>query len=257
MDRCVRVGLARAAIGLLACPGPPTGGQTPVDSGSSADTDAGGTPPDAGPPAGDGGSSSGACSPTVTPNGCAAPNSKCGLVVSKYGCQPPGTATDGQACTSNSAGDSCAAGLFCLSGACRRFCDTAAATSGCASDEACSLQLTWNGGPPAGERFFICVKTGSECDVLSQTCVGTNACYFTQAGSKCLTPGTVADGQTCQYANDCTKGAACLSLNSAGARCHRLCAAASDAGTADAGVPLSCSVGQCLTVGNFPYGVCG
>ena len=110
----------------------------------------------------------------------------------------------------------------------------------------CSLTINFAGGQMAN----TCVTQGNECDPLLQNCTPTtNACYPTQAGLKCLMPGAVADGMTCQYANDCVKGSACFNLSSnPGNKCYKMCTAATDGGMADAGAQVTCSTGTCAAV---------
>ncbi len=206
----------------------------------------------------DGGTS--LCSPTAQ-TGCTAPNTKCGLVGDHFGCQAPGTAAQGDACTSNGTSDTCQAGLFCFNGTCARFCDQALGANACPAGQSCSLQITWNGGPPNGERFFSCVATGSDCNPGKQDCSNAaQGCYVTNAGNKCLNPGTTADGMTCASANDCRKGSTCFQVG-AGTdfKCYRLCAVAgSDAGTADGGAAdagAACPTGTCTPIGDGA-GVC-
>ena len=201
---------------------------------------------------GTGGGTTAVCSATAQ-TGCSGTTTKCGLVGNHYGCQAPGTADAGEACTVVATGDSCQTGLLCFNGKCSRFCDPAGGTSACPSMQSCSLTVTWNGGPPNGERFNVCVVQGSECDPLAQDCATTTqACFPTNSGNKCLAPGTVADNMTCMYANDCTKGAACYDIGM-GFKCYRFCSTAPDGGTTDAGV--SCPSGTCSMI-SMGLGVC-
>ena len=164
------------------------------------------------------------------------------------------------------AGDNCKGGLLCLQGKCVRQCDQSRGATACPSTEACALRVTFNGGPPNGEIFDVCVSTASECDVLAQSCApSSNACFPTNAGNKCAAPGTVGIKATCQYYNDCIKGTACFDIGG-GFKCYQVCSVNSgttaDGGTADAGAQVRCTAGACVGLppepdgGALNYGLC-
>ena len=223
--------------------------------------DGGGGPIDAGPRD---------CDP-FGQTGCTSAKAKCGLVGNRFGCQVPGTVDELGTCAVTAAGDDCKSGLTCLQGKCVRQCDQARGASACPTSEACALRVTFNGGPPYGEIFDVCVSTASECDVLSQSCATTsNACFPTNAGNKCAAPGTTADKATCVYYNDCKKGSACYNIG-AGFKCYQFCSVnngPSDAGTADGGADagstpvVHCTSGSCVGFspepdgGRLDYGLC-
>ncbi|MBI3182257.1 MAG: hypothetical protein HYZ28_08955 [Myxococcales bacterium] len=260
--RAAAIGLITVMIGLslsLSCRPPNPGEETDggVDSGvdgGEADAGAGGGGGGGGAGGGGGVDAGAACNAT-NQTGCSGATSKCGLVGNNFGCQAPGTAAEGAACTADASGDSCQAGLFCMNAKCHRFCDPSKGTAACPSGSACSLQITWNGGPPAGEIFNACVLVGNECDPLRQDCANASmGCFVTNSGNKCLTPGNVADGAACSAANDCKKGSTCFDVGT-GFKCYQMCTPNVDGGTGDAGPTVSCAAGSCAAV-QGGFGVC-
>ena len=76
----------------------------------------------------------------VAQSGCAM-GEKCMAVASTaepvHTCVPAGTVAEGAACMSTSTGDNCLAGLACLSGQCRKYCDVSISTT-CSTNFVCT-----------------------------------------------------------------------------------------------------------------------
>jgi hypothetical protein len=169
--------------------------------------------------------------------------------------QPTGSATEGQSCTVEPSGlDTCQAGLICLKvtqeggtsvNQCLRFCH---ADTHCADTQICNLQLVL---PGLEELPRLCATRPQSCDALAQNCSNTaEACYPTNSGDLCLTPGSVAVGGACQSANDCVAGSTCVPDDAQELRCRSLCRYPPDGGS-----PV-CTEGSCRQLASSSAGAC-
>ena len=135
-------------------------------------------------------------------------------------------------------------GLYCQAecgtGRCYRICDSSD-KSVCGAGSLCNV--TANSRGDAGAFSFSLCSIVSTCDAVAQTgCPSAFACYPT-IPAECDCPGTIADGQTCQYAAQCGRGSSCIGLNVNTSLCLNTCRTAAD-----------CPSGTCRNAN--PYGYC-
>lgn len=128
-------------------------------------------------------------------------------------CAAPGTAGDGELCTTSA---DCAAGLNCSKfgarappGICIEYCTTAA---DCTGGGSCTQML------PPEPMLGLC---SFSCDPVAQTgCPGGTACYLfavlsvpdaiPSLASSCTTPSGLAEGAACTRPRDCAPGLTCV-----------------------------------------------
>lgn len=154
-----------------------------------------------------------------------------------------GTKDVGASCTPSLESD-CMPGLYCQAecgtGRCYRICDSSD-KSVCGTGSLCNV--TANSRGDAGAFSFSLCSIVSTCDAVAQTgCPSAFACYPT-IPAECDCPGTIADGQTCQYAAQCGRGSSCIGLNVNTSLCLHTCRTAAD-----------CPSGTCRNAN--PYGYC-
>jgi hypothetical protein len=120
-----------------------------------------------------------------------------------------------------------------------------------------------NGTCGAGETCENCAVDCpcTPCNPLTSTgCQSGEQCYLDSTGLSCAPYGTVADGGTCKYVNDCGLGSICAGVGT----CHPLCATAGSSltcsGTAtcipltqSGGVPVGYNLGVCIPPDNCNY----
>ena len=221
-----------------------------VDSGGGGGTDAGDTDgggmmgTDAGHDAGGGGMCTGPSGPcnVFVPSSCGA-----GMACVMSGssatswetvCIMAGAGTRGAACDPTMQGQ-CAEGFQCSSSGrtCERIC---CATSDCAAGDFCGLV--------AGADAGFC-STPDDCNLITQTgCDAGQGCYPSSGGLSCLSAGTIGEGGTCMFTNDCMPGFGCLGPMGGPSACRRWC----DMAAMDA-----CPAGfSCGGVGGLPVGAC-
>jgi len=245
--------LSFACVLLLAC----GGNNSRPDGGGVADTDGGGGGVDAGGGADGGGGTDGGGGGTDGGGGarmCSAVGGECDVMMQNcpmatqgcyFGrrsmmdtvpttlCAEAGRLVDGESCMNL---NDCAPGFFCDgdSSTCRHYC-----CGGSSSD--C----------PAGSGQFCISRAGSDigactapstCTIVpNEGCAAGQGCYIAGADGtlSCFAAGTVADGAACEFLNDCTAGAACLTPMGGAATCTRFCRIAM--GMADCGGARTCN----------------
>jgi len=172
---------------------------------------------------------------------------KCTFEDGGRACVPDGTLVEGDECAMAAA--TCEHGLVCTvtdedgGAACTRWCRL---DSDCRSGQQCYETLVVDG---SDERPLVCANAPLTCNPLTQDCHSvTDGCYPGDQGTGCYAAGSVAVGNTCQFSNDCVKGAACVGMPGA-TTCRKLCAFPQ-------GNP-SCTMGTCtrLTT-SMTVGVC-
>jgi hypothetical protein len=155
-----------------------------------------------------------------------------------YGCYAPGVPycakagplTQGALCKGNQPSE-CAAGLTCVENwhvrdefRCAPYCDQEDLDGerGCATlclgsyiQVADSLTRTVAGA-------YCDPGEGSSCDPLAPTCPTGQACYSWEP-ARCLTAGSLAQGEVCAYSSDCAPGLGCIGESGAALRCERYC----------------------------------
>ena len=88
------------------------------------------------------------------------------------------------------------------------------------------------GGPESFDKVDetngvgICIgaEPKKECDLFAQDCGGTDGCYPVQGGWACIGAGSTKIGATCEFTNDCVKGALCVN-----GICQEVCSTAEGA----------------------------
>ena len=150
----------------------------------------------------------------------------------------------------------CMPGLYCQpecgTGRCYRICD--ASVSGiCGGASKCNLAGSSRGDAGAFSFTLCSLVGGDTCDAVTQTgCKDPAfACYPTSPTTECDCPGTVADGQTCQLAAQCGRGASCIGLNSTTQICLQTCRTNADCTSGTCSCTAS---GTCNSAS--PYGYC-
>lgn len=200
-----------------------TGGTPTADPGAGGGDTA--TAPDAVTPT-DGGdtfSPVGGCDP-ISGSGCDDPTTHCAYDANnEKTCATSGNKQPGEAC---GGADRCAVGECYDLGAgflCHAYCETA---EHCGDDEECATL----GNAP----FKLCAPRAERaaCHLLQQDCAGENeACFFVESEGApvCFTTNNKAEGEACEFANDCAAGLVCV--NDA---CHPLCGTEGAPACADA-----------------------
>lgn len=165
------------------------------------------------------------------------------------GCYPDdGTQAAGQPCNN---GQNCAKGTVCIGEqgsagvvySCQRFCRTDAE---CGAGNACNFPAVFPGGT---EVATLCHPAATGCNLLSQTCAGSEACFpVTATTGACAAPGASANGASCASSSACQKGSACVGATVSTLSCRQMC-------NRDGGVP-ACTAGECSTPAGFVFGVC-
>lgn len=235
--------LALTSVGLVGCgdddrvgddAGPDTSG---IDVGPRPDgsVDGGpdtGTTPDAGMDTG-GGTRGSMCPMTpcnpVTAAGCAA-GEACYFASMEEGapaaplCAPAGVGAMGAACTNV---NDCQENFTCIrsgsaaGGTCQPLC-CAGQNSDCPVGGSCSISFR-------DEGTVMACAFPDGCDLLAQTgCMAEESCFPMSAdgATSCSMAGSVADGATCTFSNDCAARSACLGPAAGPSICRRLCAVA-------------------------------
>jgi hypothetical protein len=222
-------GATRECVGAGAC----RGGQacltdgsawSPCDCGDSPGTGGAGGEPATGTEggmasmAGAGGASPIGCSPEP-PTGCAA-DEKCAIVdnaeaqTTEIACVPDGNKQQGDACAGRADGsDDCGEGLFCSAlgyvAQCQPYCNVAD-PSACATS-CTELDVSSQTGESTPSGYGVCLPS---CDLLEQDCADGNACVFVESPFPvCAKFSSLADGEDCEFYNQCEKGAACVLVN--------------------------------------------
>jgi hypothetical protein len=175
--------------------------------------------------------------------------------VTRRECVAAGTADEGTACTqapTTDGGptyDTCRQGLLCdapqadggTGFACRRLCH---ATSQCGTQDECN---TVRRLPGTQELPLVCGAPSPRCDPFAQDCASPLSCYPSTSGPVCVGSGTLAEGSSCDFSNQCAPGHTCVESGS-GKACRPLCRTS--------GEPR-CSSGTCRPVDNNPgVGAC-
>lgn len=95
--------------------------------------------------------------------------------------------------------DLCDAGLECIHGKCRRYCDGGTADEQCG----CAVEM-----PELDLGFCL-----GDCEVLDPLCPAGNGCYYfgSVSGSWCWTGGTTPDYELCEYSAECLPERHCYS----------------------------------------------
>jgi hypothetical protein len=148
----------------------------------------------------------------------------------------------------------CGAGLMCISGACRKFCN--ADTHCTAPGGKCEIQITYTGGTVPNVK--LCTKNCNP--VTAAGCPTDQSCqaYAYAGGSKVLTDceatGVGGQGASCTNASSCQTGFSCVGPTGS-STCLKYCRY--DPPVSDCGVNQSCyGFVQALVVGTQEYGVC-
>lgn len=172
--------------------------------------------------------------------GCAA-DETCDLVASRATCVKAGAKAAAAACTATS---DCARGLTCRGGACRPFCDAAAACSApglgaCAS-------------PVEATSAVQACMVSCELQSPAKTC-GSGTCALEATTTDCRPAGTKTIGSFCTGATECVAGATCAPTIY-GKMCLRWCriGAGECPGFGICTSPFSTAI----KLGNVEYGVC-
>jgi len=151
-------------------------------------------------------------------------------------CEAAGTATEGMPCVrSDTMPDTCAEGLICNDGTCRQWC--------CDGNNAdCPLGQFCLGGPGS---VAIC-REGAACNVIDGSgCDAGEGCYLAGPDRDCFTAGTLAEGESCMFIDDCSPGHSCLALSETDpSLCRKLC----DPAMAGADCPTTGTF-MCLGIG--------
>ncbi|MBW2461700.1 MAG: hypothetical protein JRH11_08635 [Deltaproteobacteria bacterium] len=109
----------------------------------------------------------------------------------------------------------------------------------------CSVQFLDASGSPTGAG--ICPFEGG-CDPLTQRrCTPPEACYFSdsEGGTRCGVAGTAAEGETCDFVDDCAAGLQCATDT-----CRAFC----DIADAEPDCPVGA---ECTDFGGgLPWGLC-
>lgn len=226
--RELRLGIGLGVFGALIALGCDGGGRG-TDSGTPpADTGVmtvdSGPPRDSGPPMDSGsrdGGGGGGCRPPLSEcdlvaQDCA-PGSACRYVAPAERedprglCETPaGTRLEGESCTRDETMDTCAEGMICRNGTCRRHC--------CANSDCPVL-------------FTVCVSIGEAglcladdgCNPVDGSgCPDGQACYTAGLVNLCSTAGIAGDGELCAETG-CIGGFGCLAAMGEQFTCKKLC----------------------------------
>jgi hypothetical protein len=169
-------------------------------------------------------------------------------------CVEPGTVDEGAPCTlAPSDGgltyDTCRQGLLCkdepVDGGtgffCRRLCHT---TSQCGDVGECNTVLRLEGSP---ELPLMCGPPSRRCDPFGAGCTAPLSCYPSTSGPVCAGSGTLREGESCDFSNQCAPGSACVNTGG-GLTCRPLCR--------PGGAP-ACATGTCRALDDNPgVGAC-
>lgn len=148
----------------------------------------------------------------------------------------------------------CAAGLMCINGTCRRFCN--ADTDCTAPGGKCEIEISYGPGTVPGVK--LCTKncnpmTASGCPAL-QGCHVSAYANGTKVLTDCDGAGTSGQDAVCTDATICQAGYECVGPQG-GATCLKYCRY--DPAGGDCGAGQSCySFQYALVVGPQEYGVC-
>lgn len=174
-------------------------------------------------------------------------------------CVQDGASNEGDPCSlSGGSGaqtfDTCKKGLYCIDtsggeGAptfqCQRFCH---ATAQCGAARECNEVLRLS---DTGERPLVCGEPSPKCDLLAQDCASPLGCYpsETPGAAVCTGIGPRADGQACDFSNQCARGSACVGSGTPRV-CRPLCRTSS-------GGPGCASGTTCQALTDYPgVGAC-
>lgn len=132
----------------------------------------------------------------------------CYGVTGGFACVTAGAGKPGESC---SFGNDCEAGSLCLNGTCAELCSASADDAG--KEFHCETKCNDSGTlSPAKWEIGYCkdADPASPCDFWAQDCEGGKTCYATNVGASCMpTGGSVAEGQDCQFIQDCAAGLVC------------------------------------------------
>lgn len=161
-------------------------------------------------------------------------------------CEPAGTATEGMSCVRDPAtgvADTCAEGLICDSGTCRKYC-----CDGNIGD--CPVGQFCLGGPGT---VSLC-RAGSGCNVFDGSGCTTagQSCYLAGPDRDCFSTGTSAEGEACMFLNSCVPGHGCIGPAEGETFCRKLC----DPSMAAADCPTSGTYMCVMLTGVSGVGAC-
>ncbi|MFT7623731.1 MAG: hypothetical protein ACI9WU_002914 [Myxococcota bacterium] len=166
-------------------------------------------------------------------------------------CMEAGELAGGELC--NAAGDNaCTPGLQCLI-ACTEICATEAGVGDAAvCADTCGGSEKFNTANAENKVGFCITDTPpAECDLYTQTgCGAGQGCYLTNAGFSCINAGSIAEGEACQFTNDCEPSTLCVNQ-----RCQSACSAKEGSDPAIACAEI-CAAFQQITPAEWGIGFC-
>jgi hypothetical protein len=145
-------------------------------------------------------------------------------------CTRAGTAQNGAECDGNLPAE-CVAGAACVENheerdafACALYCDPTSTTAATSCNELCPAGYIYAQDPDTGEPISAHCQpgVGSSCDPLDPACPDGQACYGWEP-ARCFEEGTLADGQPCEFANDCAPGLLCIAAEGSALSCNPYC----------------------------------
>ncbi len=164
-------------------------------------------------------------------------------------CMAAGSAPAGTDCYGESA-NLCASGLQCIV-ECQQACSTDDSGTG---EPKCSSLCTGEVLEISAENSMgVCLTdtVPATCDIWTNTgCDGGDGCYRVQGGIACLTAGSTAVGEACQFTNDCVPGSVCVS-----SQCQELCDA-TEGETGPNACDTKCQSSNNLTPTAWNFGIC-
>jgi hypothetical protein len=140
-------------------------------------------------------------------------------------CVAVGEGNVGEACDDSS---SCAAGLVCSDGSCKKYCCDLGSSNECTDKQACIIEVLNQDDEISGVR--LCDRC-DECNPLTaQGCARGLGCYpikspDTDIGCRlCLeSDGRKKPGEACDFPNQCEPGSGCYRINEAKPTCASFC----------------------------------
>lgn len=170
----------------------------------------------------------------------------CYLKNDGVGCEPAGSAKEGDPCTFL---NSCEPGMACVNLPGGSACALLCATDDDLHDKACKTICTDTFGTLTDvEGVGFCKEKVPivPCDILKQDCPEGQGCYLSMDGVTCnTTTKGLAVNEDCKFANECAPGLVCINDI-----CSKVC---------DTSVPPDCPVGKpvCNPIAEAPgAGVC-
>lgn len=165
-------------------------------------------------------------------------------------CMEAGTLELGDLCVVQGS-NSCKAGLQCLI-ECAEVCSFIDVSD----DEPKCTEFCEGGAFQAaneenGIGFCIGLEPPKACDLFEQTgCLSGEGCYMVPTGWRCITAGTTALGDACQFTNDCVPGSVCIN-----SQCQEACSSAEGA-PVDIACSEKCASFSQLTPEQWQIGIC-